>query len=157
MTGSYLGFVVEALVAVLLVVTIAYCLVVNRKLEQLRSDQSDMRVVIRDLSAATGQAENAIASLRAAAGTAEETLAVRIDDAVALESRLSAAVASGEELLSKWSTAQTLSQRRAPPRSASPSGHARSELRASQVGLGLLNARRRAAATEPDDTQGLAS
>ena len=42
-------------VAVLLAVTIAYCLVVNRKLEQLRSDQSDIRVVIRDLSAATGQ------------------------------------------------------------------------------------------------------
>lgn len=64
MGGLSLGIAIEALVAVLLAVTIGYCVLVNRKLIQLRSDQSELKVIVRDLHAATGQAEQAIAGLR---------------------------------------------------------------------------------------------
>ncbi|MGI9383168.1 MAG: DUF6468 domain-containing protein [Methyloligellaceae bacterium] len=149
MLGGSLGFFIEILVALLLAVTIAYCVIVNRKLEQLRSEQSDMRSVIRDLSAATGQAENAIATLRSAAGTAEETLTARIDGAAEMGSQLSTALERGEDLLAKLKAVASAPPRRASAESAGRAAPSRSGPRASQVGLGLLNSQRRAGADVP--------
>lgn len=149
MLGGSLGFFVEILVALLLAVTIAYCVIVNRKLEQLRSEQSDIRSVIRDLSAATGQAENAIATLCSAAGTAEETLTARIDGAAELGAQLSEALDRGEDLLSKLKAVASAAPRRASAEVPGGSGPARPGPRASQVGLGLLNAQRRAGTDGP--------
>lgn len=155
MSGLSLGLVVEALVALLLVVTIAYCLVVNRKLEQLRSDQSELKSTIRDLNLATGQAEAAIVTLRTTADTAQETLAGHIENARELESLLSTELIKGEEILSKLAIITRNVQVRpdapasaaaapAPHRAAPASG-----LRASRVGLGLANAQRRAQGQTP--------
>ena len=142
LAGSF-GLFIELLVAILLAVTIGYCVVVNRKLEQLRSEQSDMRSVIRDLSAATGQAENAIATLRSTAGTAEETLTARIDGAAELNAQLAVALEQGEDLLSKLKAVAGAPPRRTAPEPAARAAPARPAPRASQVGLGLLNAQRR--------------
>ena len=143
LAGSF-GLFIELLVAILLAVTIGYCVIVNRKLEQLRSEQSDMRSVIRDLSAATGQAENAIATLRSTAGTAEETLTARIDGAAELNAQLAVALEQGEDLLSKLKAVAGAPPRRtAPEPAARPAAPPRPAPRASQVGLGLLNAQRR--------------
>ena len=49
MSGFSLGVAIEVLVAVLLAVTIGYCVLVNRKLVQLRSDQSELKMIVREL------------------------------------------------------------------------------------------------------------
>lgn len=64
MIEGSLGLLVEGLVSVLLVATIFYCISVNRKLERLRDEQKGMRAFIRELLAATDNADKAIKGLR---------------------------------------------------------------------------------------------
>ncbi|RMF01939.1 MAG: chemotaxis protein, partial [Alphaproteobacteria bacterium] len=103
MGGSYLGIFVEATVSFLLLVTIGYCLVINRKLENLRSDKSELREIIFSLTKATSQAEQAIGNLRGTAGAIEEGLNERLAEARALESNLAENVEKGSALLAKLS------------------------------------------------------
>ena len=149
MSGSFLGFVVEALVALLLVVTISYCVLVNRKLEQLRSDKSELRAIVRDLHRATSQAEQAIGVLSETAESTEQTLNSRIARAQDLGARLDAGLEQGESLLSKLTVvARTAAKRgdRGPTDSAVHQASAaspRQTFRHSEMGLGLLNTQRR--------------
>ena len=61
MSGSFVGVVVEGLVATLLVVTIVYCVRLNRKLERLRADETDMKNLVGDLIEATTNAGHSVA------------------------------------------------------------------------------------------------
>ena len=68
----------ELIVGILLVFTIAYCFVLNRRLKIFRADEEMMRDVIADLLQATARAEHAIHTLKATAEDCEETLSMRI-------------------------------------------------------------------------------
>ena len=74
MSGSFVGVVVEGLVATLLVVTIVYCVRLNRKLERLRADETDMKNLVGDLIEATTNAEQAIQSLKGSASDWDRAL-----------------------------------------------------------------------------------
>lgn len=154
MSGLSLGFVVEALVAILLLVTIGYCVLVNRKLESLRSDKSELRAIIRDLHTATGQAQKAFASLQADAGAVNESLGDHLARARSLQGRLAAQTEHAEALLSKLSVISPGGGDRAPsapaamrapaPAVGQAASHGRHrQVRHSDVGLGLLNAQQR--------------
>ncbi len=149
MSGSSLGFVVEALVALLLVVTIGYCYLVNRKLEQLRSDKSELRSIVRHLHRATGQAELAIGALGEMAGSAEQELNSRIARAQELSARLESGVDKAEALLSKLTVIAGAASKRgagtSPDRALgqAPAAPPAKPIRHSEMGLGLLNAQRR--------------
>lgn len=141
MGGLSLGIAIEALVAVLLAVTIGYCVLVNQKLVQLRSDQSELKMIVRDLNAATGQAEQAIAGLRQNAQTVEQSLGEQIDKVRSLDEQLAGSIDKGEVLLSKLSTLTRAHQvRSAAASDVKP--HAQT-FRQSEIGLGKLNAQRR--------------
>ena len=141
MGGHFLGIAIEGLVAVLLAVTIGYCVLVNRKLVQLRSDQSELKTIVRDLHAATGQAEHAIAGLRQGACVAEESLGRQIEHVRGLDAQLSASIDKGETLLTKLAAMPRAHPSRGPSASgARPQGQ---EIRQNSIGLGLLNAQRR--------------
>ena len=153
MNGSTLGFIVELMVATLLVVTIGYCVLVNRKLDSLRSNKSDLRAAIRDLYAASAHAEQALANLRQSAGSMEETLGAQLARAQKAQSRLEADIGRGEGLASKLDViTQGGTARQAAPTASSgaritPADVAArreqvSGLRHSELGLGLLNAER---------------
>lgn len=144
MGGSALGIAIEALVAVLLAVTIGYCVLVNHKLVQLRSDQSELKAIVRDLHAATAQAEHAIAGLRESAQTADDSLGHQLDRVRNLDQQLRANIGKGEALLAKLAVIPRGAQAAAPPQAGSrPHGKT---VRQSGIGLGLLNAQRRNAA-----------
>lgn len=146
--ASPLGMAVELLVVFLLVVTIAYCVVVNRKLEALRSDQSELRGIISDLDTATGKAESAIRSMRETAGLTDSALADRVARALDIESRLSEDIMKAEALHSKLAA---IPQRAETPRPAAPAVPSLAgEFKHSQIGLGLLNATKRKAGRERD-------
>jgi len=149
MGGFSLGIAVEVLVAVLLAVTIGYCVLVNRKLVQLRSDQSELKMIVRDLHAATGQAEQAIAGLRQSAQTAEQSLGGQLDMVRSLDEQLLSSIGQGEALLSKLSTLTRAYQTRSHAASnATPKAQ---PMRQNAIGLGKLNAQRRDSGENPGD------
>jgi hypothetical protein len=143
-----LGFVVEALVALLLIVTIGYCLVVNRKLERLRSDQSELKEIIRELNAATAHAEHALTGLQKSADNAEDMLAAHVESARDLSTRLSQSIGQGEEVYSKLTMMSQMNARNGSAKTKRAAPDNKHGLRASKLGIGLLNATE--AATAPD-------
>ncbi|MGE3627519.1 MAG: DUF6468 domain-containing protein [Hyphomicrobiales bacterium] len=144
-----IGMTIEILVVFLLVITIVYCVIVNRKLEALRSDQSELRGIITDLDTATGKAEAAIRSMRETAGLTDSALADRVARALDIESRLSEEIIKAEALHTKLSA---IPQRVLEvPRPAAPAVPSLAgEFKHSQIGLGLLNADKRRAARDRD-------
>ncbi len=140
MGGHLLGIAIESLVAVLLAVTIGYCVLVNRKLVQLRSDQSELKAIVRDLHAATGQAERAIAGLHKSAHTAAESLGEQISRVRHLDGQLSTHISKGEVLLAKLAAMPQVRLSHASPVSGSRDQGRNN--RQSNIGLGMLNAQR---------------
>jgi len=135
-----LGFIVETLVALLLIVTIGYCLVVNRKLERLRSDQSELKDIIRELNSATAHAEHALGGLQKSADNAEDMLAAHVESARDLSTRLSQGIGQGEEVYAKLNMLSQMHERQGSAKTRrSPQAHGH-RLKASKFGLGLLNA-----------------
>ena len=78
MTANSYGLMIEGLVAVLLVLTISYCMVLNRRLSLLRRDESSFKGTIAELVSATESAERAIAGLKLTVRESEEILAARL-------------------------------------------------------------------------------
>jgi len=73
-----LGMIIESLVAILLMFTIGYCILLNRRLKLLRADEGALRVTIAELITATEIAERAIAGLKIAARDCEIGLGERL-------------------------------------------------------------------------------
>jgi Domain of unknown function (DUF6468) len=59
--NHYLGFFVEGTVAILLMITVAYCFVLNTRLRRFRADEEALRTIIGELISATEIAERAVA------------------------------------------------------------------------------------------------
>jgi len=59
-----LGFMIETLVAILLVLTIGYCMLLNKRLQRLKADEHSLKAVIGELVTATEIAERAIGGLK---------------------------------------------------------------------------------------------
>ncbi|MEM8986451.1 MAG: DUF6468 domain-containing protein [Pseudomonadota bacterium] len=93
-----IGLIVEGVVAVLLVVTAAYCFVLNGKLRALRSGQDGLRDVIAGLNAATQNAQNSILQLKIAGESAGEDLKKITADARTLADELSVMVEAGDRI-----------------------------------------------------------
>ena len=59
-----LGIVIESLVAVLLMLTIGYCMLLNKRLKRLKADEHSLKATIAELITATEIAERAIGGLK---------------------------------------------------------------------------------------------
>lgn len=75
------GLIVESVVALLLVLTIGYCVILNDKLKKLHADRDALKQMVADLVQATDMANGAIGGLRSAASEADATLKARLDEA----------------------------------------------------------------------------
>ncbi len=60
------GVLLEGIVCLFLIATIAYCAMLDRRLRAMRSGQDGLRDLIRDLNTATAQAAAAIDNLKTA-------------------------------------------------------------------------------------------
>ena len=58
------GMMIEGMVAILLVLTIGYCIMLNRRLKLLSADEQSLRATISELVTATEIAERAINGLK---------------------------------------------------------------------------------------------
>jgi len=101
MSGNWISLAAEALVAVLLVITIGYCILLNARLKRLRADESDLRATISELVTATEIAERAIGGLKAAAVDCDKTLANRMREAEHFSVEIAREIVEGQKVLTR--------------------------------------------------------
>jgi hypothetical protein len=97
------GFLIESLVAILLMVTIGYCMLLNKRLKRLKADEQVLKATISELMTATEIAERAVAGLKAAAHECEDTLGERLKAADRFCADLGRQVKGGELLIDRLS------------------------------------------------------
>lgn len=100
MTHFSPGLILEALLVVLLLTTVGYCVVLNARLGRLRASQQELRQIVSDLTQATTHAETAIRGLRATTQEAEAALADKLHKAQLLTRELSTYSTAGSSLRS---------------------------------------------------------
>ena len=83
-----LSFWTDAIVAVLLVATIGYSVLLNRRLSAIRSDRDKFEELIRNLGTASQRAEAVVTKMRASADDLSQRLDKKIDEARGLSDDL---------------------------------------------------------------------
>jgi hypothetical protein len=96
-----LGLMIEIVVAVLLLVTIAFCVVLNRRLKKLRADEQALKGTISELITATEIAERAIAGLKMTVRDCDQNLSDRLNAGESLSRELGIKTETGREVLSQ--------------------------------------------------------
>jgi hypothetical protein len=89
------------LVAILLALTIGYCVTLNRRLKLLRSDEQSLRATISELVTATEIAERAIAGLKQTVEECEIGLGARLRSADRITTDLDRSIGAGKELVER--------------------------------------------------------
>jgi hypothetical protein len=98
-----LGIVIEGLVAVLLVLTIGYCMLLNKRLKKLKADEQSLKATIGELITVTEIAERAIGGLKHTVRDVNENLGAQINAATALAEQLKAQLAEGDHVVRRLS------------------------------------------------------
>jgi hypothetical protein len=126
---------IEALVAVLLLLTILYCVRLNAQLKRLKADEGALRRTIGELVTATETAERAIAGLKTTVKESEETLAERLRAAEQFSNDIVRYTDAGGEVLSRLAQIAGIHMARtgAPPPEIQPSTDAKSIAAAAQA------------------------
>ena len=96
-----LPLTIESLVAILLLLTILYCIRLNEQLKRLKANGASMQQTIAELIAATESAERAIAGLRSTVQEADETLGERLRAAERYGAEMRQSTAAGAEVLQR--------------------------------------------------------
>ncbi|MEQ9640484.1 MAG: DUF6468 domain-containing protein [Alphaproteobacteria bacterium] len=121
-------YLLDGLVAVLLVVTVGYCVILHRRLGALRDSQNDLEKLLGAFAEATESARRGVAELRAAGDQVGQELQARVDAARILRDELEMIADTGNDLADrldqrlmerKEAVTEATSQRRAPPMSES--------------------------------------
>jgi len=97
------GLVIEGLVAVLLVVTIGYCMLLNKRLQRLKSDEQSLKATIAELITATEIAERAIGGLKHAVRDVNENLGDQLTSASEMSRVLTRQLAEGDDVIRRLS------------------------------------------------------
>jgi hypothetical protein len=95
------GVTIEMLVAVLLALTIAYCISLNRRLKLLKADEQSLRATISELVTATEIAERAIGGLKLTVEECEAGLGARLRSADRFTAELDRSIAAGNDLFDR--------------------------------------------------------
>ncbi len=101
MSGLPLGIFVESAVAILLMLTIGYCVVLNGRLKRLHADRSVLQQMVADLVGATNLANQAIKELKTTAMDADLALNARLEEAERFGIELANHVSAGSMLMDR--------------------------------------------------------
>jgi hypothetical protein len=118
-----LGIVIESLVAVLLMLTIGYCMLLNKRLKRLKADEHSLKATIGELITATEIAERAIGGLKHTVRDVNEHLGSQITAATQMSMHLKSQLAEGDGIirrLSKIAVAARPTTQEAAPASSAP-------------------------------------
>jgi len=97
------GFMIESLVAILLLLTITYCVILNNRLKRLKADEQSLKATIAELITATEIAERAVAGLKTTAQECDSTLGERLRNADRCCAELSEQTKAGDVLMKRLS------------------------------------------------------
>ena len=98
-----MGMVIESLVAILLMLTVGYCMLLNRRLKLLKADEQALRATISELVTATEIAERAIAGLKVTVHECDVGLGQRLNRAEAMTGELDRRLTAGKDVLNRLS------------------------------------------------------
>ena len=97
------GMVIEGLVAILLLLTIGYCMVLNKRLLRLKADEQSLKATIGELITATEIAERAIGGLKHTVRDVNENLGSQLSSATDMSRQLTKLLAEGDGVLRRIS------------------------------------------------------
>ena len=98
-----LGVAIESLVAILLLLTIGYCMLLNKRLKRLKADEHSLKATIAELITATEIAERAIGGLKHTVRDVNENLGNQLTSAAQLSQQLKGQLAEGESVFRRLS------------------------------------------------------
>jgi hypothetical protein len=98
-----IGIVIESLVAVLLVLTIVYCMLLNKRLQRLKADEHSLKATIGELITATEIAERAIVGLKHTVRDVNENLDSQLTTATQMTAHLKNQLAEGDAVIRRLS------------------------------------------------------
>lgn len=96
-----IGLMIEGLVAVLLAVTIGYCVLLNKRLQRLKADEMSLKATISELITATEIAERAVGGLKVAVRECDQDLGERLRAAERFSTEIARQLTAGDELLAR--------------------------------------------------------
>jgi hypothetical protein len=96
-----IGLVIEGMVAILLVLTIGYCIVLNSRLKMLKADEQALKATISELITATEIAERAIAGLKLTVRDCDLSLGERLRSAEQLSGEIARQLDDGKAVLQR--------------------------------------------------------
>jgi uncharacterized protein DUF6468 len=95
------GLVIEGLVAILLVLTIGYCIALNRRLKMLKADEQSLKATISELITATEIAERAIAGLKLTVRDCDQDLGEKLREAERFTAEIAGQLDDGKAVLER--------------------------------------------------------
>ena len=98
-----IGIAIEGLVAILLMLTIGYCMLLNKRLQRLKADEHSLKATIAELITATEIAERAIGGLKHTVRDVNENLGSQLNAATQMSVRLKNQLDEGDNLIRRLS------------------------------------------------------
>ena len=95
------GYLIESMVSVLLLMTILYCVRLNKQIRLLKADEQSLRLTISELVTATEIAERAITGLKQTMREGEQVLTQRLQRSEELSTDIESKMKAAEGLLAK--------------------------------------------------------
>lgn len=114
------GVAIESLVAVLLMLTIAYCMLLNRRLKRLKADEQSLKATIAELITATEIAERAIGGLKHTVRDVNENLGDQLASAAQMSQQLKIQLAEGDNVIRRLSRIAIAARPAAGPEPEAP-------------------------------------
>jgi hypothetical protein len=97
------GIAIESLVAILLMLTIGYCMLLNARLKRLKADEHSLKATIAELITATEIAERAIGGLKHTVRDVNENLGNQLTSATQMSLQLKKQLLEGDNVLRRLS------------------------------------------------------
>src|SRR5438552_14482237 len=101
--NHFLGIMIESLVAVLLMLTVGYCMLLNKRLQRLKADEHSLKATIGELITATEIAERAIGGLKHTVRDVNENLGNQLASAALMSEQLGKQLAESDNVVRRLS------------------------------------------------------
>ena len=141
--SQQLGVLIESMVSILLLLTILYCVRLNKQIRLLKADEQSLRATIGELVTATEIAERAIAGLKQTMRDGEQVLSGRLQKSERISAEIERQIKAGEQLLGKLARI-AMATRPAPAPAAAPEPTSRPDAQAVAAAAQAFTERARA-------------
>lgn len=137
------GIVIESLVAVLLLLTIGYCMLLNSRLKRLKADEHSLKATIGELITATEIAERAIGGLKHTVRDVNENLGNQLTAAAQMSQQLKMHLAEGDNVIRRLSRIAIAARPLSEPEAVAPAAPRVSSAKAVAAAAQAFSERRR--------------